>query len=527
MQRATPSRYSLPRGPVAQSTSLPPAVGGLNGRDAISDMAPTDAVLLDDLFPQRNAVFLRKGWQQWVNDFADPVETLAPYNDVLGNSKLFAFHGTDVDDVSTQLAPAPETLPGAITSARWQYTGFTNAFNNFLVLVNGADDPLTYDGTTWANPTYTPEAGDTLDPADLISVIQHQRRLWFVESGSTSAWFGGVDEIQGTLTRFDFGELFPQGGYLMALGSWTVDNGQGVNDFLVAISSEGDVAVYEGYDPNSVDFVLVGRYRIGAPLGRRCMTRYIGDLLILTREGVVPCSTMISMREASEVTTYITDKIQALISNATAEYAAEFGWEMLYVPELNQLYVNVPDTSGQKQFVMNTITKAWCRFTGYPALCFALFDQQPFFGTSSGVGQGYSNYYDDYNPDTEEGTAVQGKAIQAFNYYGLPGRQKRFLLVRPVFIAAGTPSVQINVPVDFEYDEDELGLPPATGTPLVYLWDTAIWDAAYWSGSLTTFKRWFSANTLGFAGAVAIAVSAGQETQWAATDLVYEPGGVL
>jgi hypothetical protein len=525
MFRSKPTRYAPPNRQVAGATSIPPPVAGLNARDSVANMNITDAVVLDNLFPQKNAVELRRGCEKWITAESAAVETLIPYTSVGGTRKLFGMTGVVVRDYTTQLTPS--TVGPAITNARWQYTGFTNAFANFFIAVNGADAPMAYNGTVFSAPTYTAEPGDSLTPANLIQVIAHHRRLWFVEKNSTSAWYGGVDEYQGTLYRFDFGEMFPRGGYLMAVGSWTVDNGTGLNDLLVAISSEGDVVVYQGFDPNSVDFSLVGRFACGRPLGRRCMTRYIGDLLILTREGVVPMSGLVAMRDAADPTAAITDRIQALISEATTAFGDEFGWEMLYVPEFNQLYVNVPDTLGSVQFVMNTITKAWCRFTGYNAKCFAVFNLLPFFGMSTGVNRGYYNYFDNYDTTTGLGDHVTARAVQAFSYFDSPGKQKHFRMARPIFIAANEPFVAINLAPDYEYDDDDIQLPVLSGPRELAIWDTAIWDAAYWTGSLTTFKRWYTVNPIGFCAAVAMAISNNAQTQWVATDVVYEGGGVL
>lgn len=525
MFRSKPSRFAPPNRAVSESTSIPPPLAGLNARDSVANMQITDAVVLDNWFPQKNALEMRRGYERWISGEAAAVETLIPYSSVAGVRSLFGMAGTLVRNYTTQSTPS--TVGPAITNARWQYTGFTNAFANFFIAVNGTDAPIAYNGAAFSAPTYTAETGDSVTPSNFIQVIAHHRRLWFVEKNSTSAWYGSVDEYQGTVIRFDFGEMFPRGGYLMALGSWTVDNGQGLNDLLVAISSEGDVVVYQGFDPNSYDFTLVGRFACGRPLGRRCMTRYVGDLLILTREGVVPMSSLIAARDSSEPVASITDRIQALISEATTLYGDEFGWEMLYVPEFNQLYVNVPATNGSVQYVMNTITKAWCRFTGYNAKCFAVFNLLPYFGFTTGVQKGYTGYLDDYNPSTLLGNSVTTTAVQAFSYFGSPGKQKHFRFARPIFIASTPPTVALNMTPDYEYDDDELNLPSSSVPNPAALWDTAIWDGAYWSGSLTTFKRWYTVNPIGFCAATALAVSNNSQTQWVATDIVYEAGGVL
>lgn len=524
--RKQPSRFAVRRVQVARTTSLPSPVGGLNARDAIANMPPEDAVVMENFFPLQTSVELRKGWQQWMTGSAATIETLLPYSDVLGNQKLYAVAGGNIYDVTTAGAIGAPVKAG-LANSRYSYVNFTNAFNNFLVLVNGQDTPMTFDGTTWAGATYTAPADDAITPENLIQVISHHRRLWFVEKDSTSAWFGRVDEIQGELQRFDMGEMFLRGGYLMALGSWTIDNGQGLNDVLVVVSSEGDAVVFEGFDPESADFRVAGRFYVGKPMGRRCMERFVGDLLILTDEGLVPMSTVVAARDVSGPSVNLTTKIQELISEATTAYAGEFGWQALYVPKLNQLYINVPSTLGQFQYVMNTVTKTWTKFTGFEASCWGLLDGHPFFGFGEGVGKAYEGYLDEYDLGTQTGNDIEARVVQAFSYLGSPGKQKHFKMARPIFLAERSPGVQLNMTVDYEYDPEELNVPAVSSTVDQATWDVSLWDVAFWSGGLTTFKDWFTVNPIGFCGAVAMVLTNSAQTRWAATDILYEEGGVL
>ena len=79
------------------------------------------------------------------------------------------------------------------------------------------------------------------------------------------------------------------GGYLVAAGTWTIDAGYGVDDNLVFITSNGEVIVYSGTDPSDITkFALVGVWRIGKPVGKRCLMKYGGDMIILTYNGLYP-----------------------------------------------------------------------------------------------------------------------------------------------------------------------------------------------------------------------------------------------
>ena len=106
-----------------------------------------------------------------------------------------------------------------------------------------------------------------LDPKDAIQLTFHQHRLWAVEVDSARGYYLPADAIYGEMSAFDFGPLFSKGGYLSFLATWTMDDGNGAEDHLVAVSSTGYAAVYSGIDPNDPNnWKLVGVYYTGAPV---------------------------------------------------------------------------------------------------------------------------------------------------------------------------------------------------------------------------------------------------------------------
>ncbi len=87
---------------------------------------------------------------------------------------------------------------------------------------------------------------------------------------------------------FPLGAIFHRGGYVIGIGSFSNDAGEGPDDYLCFITNNGEVAVYQGTDPDSAStFALVGRFSVGMPIGRRCTVRVNGDLGIITQDGIV------------------------------------------------------------------------------------------------------------------------------------------------------------------------------------------------------------------------------------------------
>jgi hypothetical protein len=349
-----------------------------------------------------------------------------------------------------------------------------------------------------------------------------KERLYFVQENSLSFWYLPVDSINGAVTEFPLGGIFKKGGYLQAMGTWTIDAGYGVDDLAVFVTSNGEVAVYKGSDPSDPnDWALVGIWNIGQTFARKCLFKYGGDLLLLTEDGLVPLSAGLqSTRLDPRVN--ITDKIFYAISQAADLYANNFGWQMNYFAKVNMLIVNIPVTGGSEQYVMHNITKSWGRFTNINANCWELSGDDIYFGGTGFVGRFYDTYAD-------AGTNIKAFVQQAYSYFDSRGQQKRFTLVRPILQTDnGLPTVLCGISTDFDTVDltNQISFNPSilnTGE-----WDVDKWDDSNWGGGLVTTKIWQGVTGLGYAGSVSMnVVSQRIEFHWASTDFVMERGGIL
>jgi len=360
------------------------------------------------------------------------------------------------------------------------------------------------------------------DSENFETVNLFKERLYFVLKDSLDFCYLPVDSINGAVTKFPLGGIFKNGGYLQAMGTWTIDAGYGVDDLAAFVTSNGEVAVYKGSDPSDPnDWALVGIYTLGQTFNRKCMFKFGGDLLVLTEGGLVPLSAGLqSTRLDPRVN--ITDKIFFAISQATSLYATEYGWQINYFPKKNMLILNVPALSGTEQYVMHNITKSWARFTNIPANCWELSGDNMFFGGDGFVGKFY-----DTNADA--GQNISGFAQQAYSYFESRGQQKRFTMVRPILQTDnGVPTVLCGISTDFETVDltNQISFNP--NILAIGLWDISDWDDANWGGGLVTTKIWQGVTGIGYAGSVSLnVVSQAIELHWASTDYVMERGGVL
>ncbi len=498
-------------------------VGGWNARDALPNMAPTDAVLLTNFFPGTSSVIQRYGYTQKSTGLGAQVESIFSYAGT-STDKLFGVAGGKIYNCTTTGAVGAADVSG-LTNSRFQYINVATGAGNFMMCVNGADKLRGYDGSAW----YTDGGGahdiTNVDTASCIGINLFKNRVWLIQNASLNAWYLPTSAIAGAATAFPLQGVATLGGYIMAMGTWTMDAGYGVDDMAVFVTNKGEVIVYKGTDPASpTTWALVGVWRLGAPIGRRCLYKYGGDLLLISQDGVAPMSTALQSDRLDQ-RAEITDKIQKAVSDAVTNYGTNYGWQILSLPKQNQLYINVPITTGgsQQQYVMNNITKSWCNFTGWNANCLEIYGDDMYFGANGFVGKAWDGLSDN-------GANIQTNGKQAFNYCGDPGAYKRWTLMRPMILSNGAPTSLCSIDVDFQ-DVTPTGT-LAFSSSTYATWDgvgaASQWDTAIWGGDLSIIRNWQGVNGMGNCAAPRLqTASSGIRVEWVNTELVMEKGGIL
>jgi hypothetical protein len=509
------------QGARANVASLPAPIGGWNARDSLANMEPTDAVQLQNLFPTVASCVLRGGYIEYAT-VTGVVKTLLNYSGG-ATEELFAITTAgNIYQVDAGGAGVVQTLPYTLTEAWCEYTNIATPGGEFVFVVNGTDLSLLYNGTNWTNPSVTfPSPYAAYTTAKFANVTLFKNRLWFIEKNTLRAWYLPNLSIGGNAQYIDLSSVAKYGGHLVDLDTWTLDAGYGIDDNLAFITSNGEVIVYRGTDPDSsATWALAGVWKLGSPIGTRAMLKYGGDLLILTYDGLIPMaqglqSTRLDPRVA------LSNKIQGAITKATTNYGSHVstGWQIFYSAKNNAVWINVPVQDGlQEQYVMNTITTSWCRFTGWGAYCWETFQDDPFFGGDGFVGRAWDNSYSD------NGNNIYTNAKQAFNYFDTRGVKKYFTRARPTIFTNASPSVGLSLNVDFEetntYPPISVYVPQQTGT-----WDYATWDESSWGGGLGISNNWLGITGIGYCGSLVFR-TASQNTQieWPSTDVVYQLG---
>lgn len=500
----------------SKSASIPPPVGGWDTRNALADMPVQNAVILDNWFPSTDKVVMRGGYTSYATGMSGNVESLLEYTPETGTGVLFAANAGNIYDVSS-LGAVGSAAVTSLTNNKWQATQISTSGGHFLIAMNGADTPITYDGSAWSTASIS---GPTA--ANLIWCNNHQRRLWFGEKDSMTAYYFAVNSISGTATAFPLGAVAKLGGYIMAMGTWSRDGGDGADDVAVFLTSEGEAIVYSGTDPASgATWALIGVFRIGKPIGRRCMIKAGADLIMVTQDGFVAASQILIADRAQSEAVAISRQINKAVNDAVRAGGSLFGWQPFIYPKGTMLIFNVPQSFEEAhQYVFNTITQAPCRFTGINALCWALLNDSAYFGGTD--GRVYK--FDDGNSDA--GTDIAADAVQAFYDFRSPGQNKRFTLVEPVLQSNGAPSAALDVNLDYQIRRPTAVASTSAVTSAT--WGVSKWGLGLWGSASQIYRGWRGIRGIGRAASLRVRISSSvNQPSWLATNWLYTPGGPL
>lgn len=491
-------------GPDVITKVVPAPTEGWDAISPISSMDPKRAPILVNWIPRPGWIELRSGYTAYVQRFTDvPVETIMVYRPPNGSEAMFAASGATIYSItgSTLVGLATPVVTG-LNSARWQYVNFTPAGAATVIqLCNGVDNLRQWNGSAWTSPSITGLPGSA-STANIINIYAQKRRLWYILKDSTIAAFMPTDAITGAIAGYqDFGALWTKGGSIVAMGDWTVDGGNGPQDYAVFISSRGQISIFSGTDPtNASTWSLVGTFDMAPPVSMRCTQKVGSDLGIITLQGVLPISQALPFDPSADRSVAITARIQNAMAQAITQARNNFGWQLIGYPAGQLAILNVPLTENQQQvqYVMDTLNGAWCQFEGWNANCFEIFNERLYFGDNTGsLNLAFSSGADFDLP-------IAADMQCAFNYFDDPGRIKRVTMVQPLMIASGTITPTMSVDEDFAS--------ATTAAPISALrggaeWDEAVWDESVWPDATNTITPWLSVEAIGHALAIRMQVN--------------------
>ncbi len=555
MVAATKIRSEVLRKATQQQGRVASPVGGLNFVNSTMDFPDTDAYVLDNILAKPYGCQVRKGWQNWIpaaDTFGVPVKTILTFAaEKRDYSALFCSPAVDpslIYDITTQdTAPTVSLTPSSNSDnpGEWYYTNFVTEGGNFLLAVSAGAGYYSYsapagvgawvehvdgDGTLG---TIKWPAFDTHTSKDIAFIWLYKRRVWFFVKESSIAYYLPTDQFSGVLAAFDFGQQFNLGGANLWATSWTYDSGAGIDDSLIIASTEGQVLVYEGSNPDDAsDFHIKGRWYGGRfPVGRRNFCEHGGDVVFICEYGTVSISDLVAGRlHTANLSGTVGFKINPRLAELVTNQIDDEYWFLQPHPSEELMYMGTPvvsPSSGRRQYLgMNSLTNAWSTFSAIDTLCAAIWYGKFIFGTSLGmVNQGFVGVQDNVSSDgVIRGDEITARLQGNFNDYGAPNQNKRMLRIKVYGLANIDPRF-------YAIFRDEYDVTSPIGAPISAsivggLWDDALWDDVAWSfgEGNGSFKRWFGVTGFGKKLSLQLALRGGGRVVYTDHESLFETG---
>jgi hypothetical protein len=517
----------------SETLSFPAPVRGWVANEGLATSLPAGAAVLENWFPTQTGIRLRGGLLKFATIHASAA-VAAMFTYVSGaTKKLFASTSDSIFNITS--VADPSTPPAAdvtgLTNGNFSAEQMNTAGGNYLYAVNGSDSARLYNGTNWSTITgvSAPIAITGVTTSTLSHVWKYRSRLFFIQTGTLKAWALPVNSVGGAAIEIDLSGVFRNGGNLLSGATWSQDAGDGIDDRCVFISDRGEVAIYEGADPSDAnDWALVGRYDITPIMGKLATMQIGGDLLIATRDGVVPISQVIAKDPAALSLAAITRSIEP---EWAKEVIARSGlsWQLIKFPDLNMGIVSLPNSSTTSAycFVVNLETGAWAKYTGWDTNCLALHDNWGYFGTKTG------KIYKMEIGGSDDGTVYTAKYCGLPDHLGAIGFEKTIHMARATFLA-GTAFIP-KLSFGTNYSTAFPSAPSSAADSSSDLWDVGLWDQALWDSAspvaIAASTRWVSIGASGYVHAPQLQITCGVTptplVELAQIDVIFGRGEVM
>lgn len=475
-------------------------------------------LVLNNLQPIPEGVRVRKGYRTQYQ--LDGRTYLGGFHGSIdGKARLFASTEDGLFDISTLPLPV---LKSSDKASAWVSTQFSNSAGGWICAVNGSKHiyladaaELRKDGEGGIPVLSVSDTTEFPEVPNLSHILNYKGRLYFAAKGTLDLAYLAPRAVSGELSLFAVGQNCSRGGSIAGLGNWTVDAGTNIEDYMLVMTTEGELLIYRGIDPAS-DITLAGVYQLAKPLGLSPFVSFGSDTLILTIAGVISLKAVLN-GTVYEKDVYMTNGFKFVLQEHIKLTASNPKWRMYSIPAEGLLVINAPlfGVEGKYiQYVFDSLTQQWATYSGL--------DVSDMLVTTGGVyglaGQKFIAMFSGYSDDGEH---ISFKLLTSFSAFNSPANRKRISLGRPRYEAVDLQDIHLSYPVDMDASQPTNTIDYSF---MASLWDEALWDVDVWEGR-ETYQQWLAGLTgFGFYIAVWFEAKTRDDFVWRGIDLYYETG---
>ena len=264
-------------------------VGGVNELTPVIALQSPQCQQLHNFNVTESGVSLRKGDSLYARVTPPGPITFSPLAIIpYADSTLFSVYrnitANSVDVYSHTTGAVVYTTPHIGTSTIPVYT---LTFNKYLFVFFQTSVAgyigFFYDGAAFGAIGYT----STLANFTPIVGNSFKNRVYLVQKDSSTYTYGGVDAISGATIPVSLASITEETTNLVAIASFTLSDQVAAVAVQSFIFANGEILFYSGSYPNSSDWTLIGRGRIGTAIGFQTVQPYQGDVLVFCESGIV------------------------------------------------------------------------------------------------------------------------------------------------------------------------------------------------------------------------------------------------
>ncbi len=364
------------------------------------------------------------------------------------------------------------------------YTGNTaghfyqsEVFNNTLLLMNGVDKVLAYNGTTCTQVTMNDPDLIWNDARPFAAVVFRNRIFFLTEEIIYTPASGGYDDFDNTLSLADaFYIERGKGGDITAAKPLT--------DNILIIYKEGCIRRLSGTTPFGTQedpFIISVVSDETGCIARRSVCQVGVEHYYLGQNGLRQLKPVDSYGDIS--TLQPTYPIQPLINTVNYDSATILNACAIYVQPENKIHLAVPDgasTTNNTIYLYDTITKTnEPRGQTYSAACLAIFNRKLYHGDYT--GQLYKH------GDVNSLNGASQPCQYTSKYIAHFGVSVYKAYRRMVISVEGEGATDTVIRWTILNDDEELTESETGSISSGALWDVALWDQAVWAaGSMGT-----------------------------------------
>lgn len=187
-------------------------------------------------------------------------------------------------------------------------------YGNFIVVFSSSGGYNVVNASNaWTGSLTWFGANETAYRPLAIGGCSHNGHLYTFLLGRYPIYFAGsAGFISGALQSYSVSTFSSKGWQVASMFSFTLSSGLDSQSLLGVFFDTGELFVFSGLRPDASDWALKGKFQVGAPTGFNAWIEANGDVLLITKQGIVSVRTLVTSAQGDAYAATISKGIEPL-----------------------------------------------------------------------------------------------------------------------------------------------------------------------------------------------------------------------